>query len=70
MFHLRRGQVYEIEGKSFFCMGGAMSIDKEWHTEGESWWPGENITTDDMRRGVEALEKRGNKVDYVLTHTP
>ena len=24
----------------------------------------------DMRRGGEALEKRGNKVDYVLTHTP
>ena len=70
VFHLRRGQVYEIEGKSFFCMGGALSIDRAVRTEGESWWPGENITTDDMRRGVEALEKRGNKVDYVLTHTP
>lgn len=70
VFHLRRGQVYEIEGKSFFCMGGAMSIDKAVRTEGVSWWRGENITTADMRRGIEALAARGSKVDYVLTHTP
>ena len=70
VFHLRRGQVYEIEGKSFFCMGGAMSIDKAVRTEGVSWWRGENITMADMRRGIEALAVRGNKVDYVLTHTP
>ncbi len=70
VFHLRRGQVYEIEGKSFFCMGGAMSIDKAVRTEGVSWWRGENITTADMRRGIEALAAHGSKVDYVLTHTP
>ena len=70
VYHLRRGKVYEIEGKSFFCMGGAMSIDQEYRTEGVSWWRRENISMAEMRHGIEELEKRNNKVDYILTHTP
>ena len=70
VFHLRRGQVYEIEGKSFFCMGGALSIDRATRVEGVSWWREENITYAEMQHGLDNLAKRGNKVDYVLTHTP
>lgn len=30
ILHLMRGQVFEIDGKSFFTFGGAYSIDKEY----------------------------------------
>ena len=33
IIHLMRGQVYEIEGKTFFTLGGATSIDKYMRTE-------------------------------------
>ena len=32
LYHLKRGQVYTIAGKKFFCMGGAVSSDKEHRT--------------------------------------
>ena len=39
IIHLMRGQVFEIEGKTFFTFGGATSIDKYLRIEGISWWP-------------------------------
>ena len=38
IIHLMRGQVYTIEGKKFFVMGGAASTDKECRRVGVSWW--------------------------------
>lgn len=69
VFHLERGQVLTIEDKSFFTMGGAASHDKEWRREGVSWWPEEVPSTEEMQRGITALDKVDWKVDYVLTHT-
>ena len=36
--HLMRGEYYNIDGKTFWCMGGANSTDKEYRTEGKNWW--------------------------------
>jgi hypothetical protein len=36
-----RGEVYNIEGNSIFVMGGGYSLDKDFRTEGVSWWPQE-----------------------------
>ena len=69
IIHLMRGQVYEIEGKTFFTMGGADSIDKAQRTENISWWPQEILSHGDIEEGLRNLEKYGNSVDYVLTHT-
>ena len=33
VFHLMNGQVYEINGKTFFVMGGATSLDKMYRVE-------------------------------------
>ena len=41
ILHLMRGQVFTIEGKTFFTMGGAYSIDKHLRKEGYSWWSDE-----------------------------
>lgn len=64
--HLMRGQVYEIEGKTFFTMGGCVSSQK-WKDAG-LWWPQEDPTAEEIAEGYENLKRHGNKVDYVLTH--
>lgn len=67
--HLMRGQVFDFFGKSFFTMGGAASIDWINRQNRISWWNEENITNADMAEADKNLNRVGNKVDYVLTHT-
>lgn len=69
VIHLMRGQVYDIEGKSFFVFGGAYSIDRGWRTEGVSWWPEEQPTEEERAIGMDNLQKRDFAVDYIITHT-
>lgn len=69
IIHLMRGQIFELEGKSFFTFGGANSIDKGLRVQGVSWWPEEIPSRKEMEEGFENLEKHGWWVDYVLTHT-
>lgn len=44
-------------------------MDKEFRTEGISWWPQEQITEDDIRRARKNLKRYNYKVDYIFTHT-
>jgi len=60
--HLKRGRIYNIQGKKILTIGGADSIDKLRRTEGLSWWKDEAITDEDVAR-VEP-----GYYDYVLTH--
>lgn len=69
IFHLMRGQLFTIERKTFFTMGGAYSIDKALRKEGVNWWAEELPNSNDYRTARETLEKCGYKVDYVITHT-
>ena len=69
VFHLMRGQLFEIEGTTIFTMGGAYSIDKAHRTEGRSWWKQEKPTAEDYRTADETLERCGKKADIVVTHT-
>lgn len=69
IFHLMRGQVFEIEGRKFFTMGGAYSIDKSMRCEGISWWSAELPTNEEYKTAGENLEKCSYSVDYVITHT-
>ena len=64
--HLERGYVYEIDGKSFFVFGGCNSSQK-WKDLG-LWQPEEAPTEQELSRAYENLKKRGNRVDYILTH--
>jgi len=63
-----RGQVFEIDGKTFFSMGGAESTDKQYRKEGVSWWAREMPSVEEYEEAVANLEKHGGKVDYILTH--
>lgn len=69
IFHLMRGQVFTIFGKTFFTMGGAHSIDKLQRINRISWWEEEDITYTDVNTGIDNLALVDNKVDYVITHT-
>lgn len=69
IFHLMRGEIFEIEGKTFFAMGGAYSIDKYTRTEGLSWWNQEQPSDDEYKNAAKNLKERGFKVDYIITHT-
>lgn len=68
VFHLKRGELYNIDGHSIFTLGGATSIDKAHRREGVSWWPEEDITREQMAKAEAALESVDWSVDYVLTH--
>lgn len=69
IYHLMRGQCFVIEGKSFFVMGGAYSIDKAMRVEGRSWWKQELPNNIEYKIAEETLKSCDYKVDYVLTHT-
>lgn len=68
VFHLMRGEVYVIDGKKIFTMGGAASIDKELRVPGQSWWPQEVPNYAEIENGINNLGRHGVKVDYVITH--
>jgi len=69
IYHLRRGEVYIINGKKFFTMGGGGSIDKYLRVEGVDWWPEEEPNRKELYYGLDNLEKHNNTVDYILGHT-
>ena len=69
ILHLMNGQIFEIDGKSFFIMGGATSVDKIYRTEHETWWEEEEPSEEDYQTAWDNLGQRGNQVDYIITHT-
>lgn len=68
VLHVLRGEVITLEGKKFFCMGGASSHDKQFRTEGKDWWPEEMPCQAEYVSAVSNLKKNNWKVDYVITH--
>lgn len=68
ILHLMRGQAFTISNRSFFCMGGARSVDKARRTPHKSWWPQEMPSGEERSRALSTLDLLGWKADYVLTH--
>ena len=68
IIHLMRGEIYEINQRTFFTFGGGYSIDRQYRKEGISWWQAELPTHSEVDNALCNLKKHGNKVDYVLTH--
>lgn len=67
--HLVRGEVFTIDNKTFFCMGGAASIDKHLRKEGKTWWPEEIPTYNEFATAADNLRAHNMKIDYILSHT-
>lgn len=68
IYWLRRGEVYDIDGRSFFAMGGATSHDQGFRREFVSWWRQEMPNAKEMEHALESLDRHDNEVDFVLTH--
>lgn len=68
VWHLMRGQVYDIDGKSVFTMGGGYSIDAAYRIPGRSWWPEEMPSDEEYAEAWRNLKKHSNKVDVIVSH--
>lgn len=66
IFYLNRGEIYEIEGKRFLVLGGALSEDKAIRTLQESWWPQELWTEAEQAACIDKIQKQGTQFDYIL----
>ena len=69
IFYLKRGESYNIEGKTFLVLGGALSDDKAHRKVHESWWPQEEWSDEERLKCIEKIKKAEAKFDYVLSHT-
>lgn len=69
VIHLKRGEYYEIDGHTFWVMGGAKSHDKLTRIPDISWWEEEIPNGYEMEYGMKVLENHDYKVDYIITHT-
>ncbi|MFD0587668.1 metallophosphoesterase family protein [Paenibacillus sp. GCM10027627] len=69
IYHLMRGQVFNLQGKKFFTFGGAASHDKEHRKEWINWWAREMPSYAEYEEGLNNLDKNECIVDFVLTHT-
>ena len=55
LIHLMRGQIFEIEGNSFFTFGGGESNDKDMRIASGNWWREEEPTPFEMAEGAKRL---------------
>lgn len=75
VFWLQRGYTYDIEGHTFFVMGGAYSVDRVFRQQyfertGERIWFEEELPNrEEYTRAIANLNTCGREVDYVITHT-
>ena len=63
---LKRGEIYNIEGDSFFVFGGC-STSKKWKELG-LWHEGDTPSKAQLENAYENLKKANYQVDYILTH--
>lgn len=68
IYHLKRGNVYLIDGLKVFSFGGAVSIDRATRIAYKSWWPEEVPSFAEMNNAVKQLEFNDNNVDIIVTH--
>lgn len=66
IYHLMRGQIYNIEGKKFFILGGAYSIDRYMRRLGYSYWEEEMVNDAEYKEAIKNLSLHNNKVDYII----
>jgi len=69
IFHLKRGEIYEIENKKILTFGGATSIDKLYRRKYVTWWPEEVPNYIEMEHCLDSIEKHNYGVDYIIAHT-
>lgn len=70
LFHLERGQIFNIDGLRLFTFGGGESGDREMRSEHKTWWRDELPSAGEMEEGAENIDEAGCEVDIIITHEP
>jgi len=70
VYHLKRGEVFDLQGFKVFAFGGAASHDMHRRVEGVNWWPQEIPSQKEYDNALKNLERCDWTVDYVITHAP
>lgn len=70
VFHLKRGQLFNIDGCQIFTMGGASSseYDREHRIQGETWFAEEVPNEQERKAALETLDTANWNCDIVITH--
>jgi len=69
ILHLMRGQVFEIDGRKVFTMGGAYSIDRYVRKLNFSYWEEEIPNNQEYREATQNLKENNDEVDIIISHT-
>ena len=70
LYHLMRGQIFNIENKKIFTMGGGESDDIDIRKDVNTWSKDEIPTQEELLEGAENLEIAGYDMDIIITHEP
>ena len=63
-------QIYTLAGRDAVVLGGAHSVDRLFCLENDRpVWEHEDVSEETKKRLEEVLAARGNRVDYILSHT-
>lgn len=69
IYHMMRGELYDIYGNRFFVFGGARTTDSFDREEGKGWWPDdEEPTSEEIAYGQKQLEENLHDIEYVISH--
>lgn len=68
LYYLCRGEVFTIENKTVFAMGGGESLDLDVRIPGVSWWPQEQPSMPELRNARNNLAKYDDRIDFIVTH--
>lgn len=69
VLHLMRGQVFQIDGKKIFTMGGAYSIDRYVRKLNFSYWKEELPNNQEYHEATNNLKEHNYAVDVIISHT-
>ena len=68
IFHLMRGEIFTLDGKTFFVMGGGESDDRDMREDGISWWEDEMPNGEEIKNAEDNLKTAEYRVNYILTY--
>ena len=70
LVHLPRGEIYTIEGSTFFAMGGGVSPDDDFRAADEARMRHEIPSREELDHAAENIARARGEIDYIITHEP
>ena len=70
IYHLMRGQVFTLDGLTYFTMGGGESPDYEIRVEHNTWSKAEIPSKQELLDAAHVVDRTGGNIDIILTHEP